>query len=184
MKSVVVLLVASLFSVPAFAEDMSDFDIGKKKVVKHYQVTKCVAKDKCTVAEVTVFDKNVKDGEYYTQCSFLIKANKRFMMCDKTPSGPRVVEVVRYVPKVRVVTKTVTVKETKEVVKNFNRIQFMTGLAPVGVETQETEDRTIVTERKGLTFGVGYSRLLNEQVSVGLGIHTNKAFNLSLGFDF
>ena len=178
------VLGAMLATNVAYAEDMSKFDVNKRKAVKHYQVTKCEGggSSKCTVAEVTVFDKALSGKEYFTQCIFTEVGKKRFMTCDRNPTKP--IEVVKLVEKVKVVEKKVIVKEVKEVVKNKNRISFQTGMAPVGVESKETEDNTTVTERRGLTFGVGYSRLLNDQISLGGSIHTNKAFNLSIGFDF
>lgn len=91
--------------------------------------------------------------------------------------------------KPKVVYKTKYVKsEPKVIVKkaelNKNRLRLLGGYGPDGVSAEQQGPHVVAYEEKGMVIGVGYDRLITDEVSVGGQILNNSTYMLSIGLDF
>jgi hypothetical protein len=82
------------------------------------------------------------------------------------------------------VDKLVEVCSEPEKELNKNRIKGVIGAGPTGLKTNTEGTTTKVTSKFGPLLGIGYDRLLNEDISVNGQIMTNGTATLGLGLDF
>ena len=171
MKFLVGLLFFSV-SLGAYANPgvTKNTDLGKKKVTSHKQVTRCSG-EKCTVNSVTTFDKELKEANAYADCTISQKGVKRFQQCDTYKKKKK----AKVKPKVITKTKVVTKK---------NRLSVHIGGGPNGLEQTSYNNTTSVKESRKAYAGLQYQRMLNDELSVGASIFTNKSGTFSIGIDY
>ena len=148
-------------------------DLGKRKVVSHSQVTRCEG-DNCRINSVTKFDKVLKkEGTSYGECVFSDNQGARFSQCDLSPKKKKPKAQVKTVVKTKVVN---TIKK--------NRIQVHVGSGPAGLSEDSSNNRATITQERAFLIGGQYTRLLEDDLSVGVAAFTNKSITLSIGFDY
>ena len=173
---VILVAVSVLFSPLAFANPgvTKNTDIGKRDVESHYQVTRCEG-EKCTINSVTKFDKKVdKKKVSFGECVFSEESNMRVSQCKTSPKKKK---KVKKQPKSKIV-----VKEKK--MQKKNRLQFHLGYGPTGLERESDNNATSVSEDMDVVVGAGYSRLLDDTVSLGISVYSNKTVTATFGIDY
>jgi len=144
-------------------------DIGKRDVKSHYQVTRCESNGECTINSVTKFNKKSQGKKIFSgDCVWNEVDGMRVQECKTKPN----------LKKKRIVKRKV-VKELKK-----NRIQVHLGYGPDGQTVDEDSNNTVVKERRRAVGGLQYTRLLNDDYSIGLTGFTNKTVTLTFGIDF
>jgi hypothetical protein len=153
-----------------------DTDIGKRKVKSHSQVTRCEGSG-CTLNSVTRFDngynpKSRPGGKttYFGECNFSEEGGKRYEHCKLTKKKKT---------KVKTVVKEKVVDGTKN-----NRLQIHVGYGSDGLEVDESNNKTIVKEKRKVIFGLQYTRRLNQDFNVGISAFTNKSATATFGIDY
>lgn len=73
--------------------------------------------------------------------------------------------------------------EPKRIYKK-NRLRGLIGVGPNGVGLSTTPNTATVFEERSLVLGLGYDRMLNEDLSLGVQVQTNETYLLSIGVDF
>lgn len=167
----IILLTALLFSGLAFGNPgvTKNTDIGKRGITDPHQVTRCKG-DSCKINTITKFNKKTSKKKIsFGECVFLEESNMRVSECTTSSKKKK--------PKVKTVTKI------KKVQKK-NRLQFHVGKGPKGLKRKSNNNKTVVSEDMGAVVGMGYSRLLNEEVSVGATIFSNKTATFTFSVDY
>lgn len=172
MKRIIVLsaffLCGTAFANPGVTKNT---DIGKRDVKSHNQVTRCEG-DKCTINDVTKFNKSVKGKKIYRgECVFNEVDDMRVSQC-KT-------DVKKRKAKTKTVIKERVIDNTKK-----NRIQLHIGYGPDGLDADEDNNKTSVEERRRVIMGFQYTRSLKDGISIGGSVFTNKTVTATLGFDY
>lgn len=156
-------------------------DIGKNKVKRHHQVTWTCDDNTgtCSTARFEEFQKPMKDERYRQICDVVVRENKRYMSCTTT-------NVAVVAAGDSTTSKKPKQDQTIELWRpaSPNRISLHVGRGPSGLKYKESNDYTEVKEDMSLVLGVGYSRVIYNNLSLGVSIYTNKSVMGTLGFDF
>jgi hypothetical protein len=148
-------------------------DIGKRKVERHYQVTRCEG-DSCKINTVTEFNKGTSEKKiYYGTCNYSEEGKLRVSECETSPKKK----------KAKVKTKTVVKEKVVDTTKK-NRIQLHVGYGPAGLKADEGNNETVVKEDRKAILGLQYTRKLNNRWNVGGSVFTNKSATISIGLDY
>lgn len=65
-----------------------------------------------------------------------------------------------------------------------NRVRVLGGVGPNGLETTRSASQATVTTTSGAVGGIGYDRLITDEVSVGGAALNNETYLLNIGLDF
>jgi hypothetical protein len=83
--------------------------------------------------------------------------------------------------KTKIVEKTRIVEKT---VYKKNEVRLLGGSGPKGIEVNSAPGGVTVDEERGLILGLGYSRMLSHDFSLGADVFNNETVLLELGFHF
>ena len=96
----------------------------------------------------------------------------------------KVVKLGTNCTKTKVVTKTKTKVIKKNICKSKNRIKYSIGAGKHGLTRKYRDGSHVVEDRTTPVVGFGYSRKVDDVLSIGGTIHTNQTTTLDLGIDF
>jgi len=163
--------IIALSSSFCFANPMvkQNTDLGERKVTSHNQVTRC-EDGKCVINSVTTFDKSTKKAVSYAECTIADDKNQRFSQCETMKKKKKMVK--------KVVVKAVESKQKK------NRIQVHAGAGPDGLYEKTDNNKTSISENLKPIVGLQYSRVLENDFSVGVSGFSNKSLTFSIGIDY
>lgn len=127
-------------------------------------------------ATITV---KLKNGKEYTFSANTHAVVTRASSNKKKP--PIVIEKTLVVEKAveKIVEKRVEVSN-----KTSNRVRLLGGVGPTGVEAEKRGQSIVVSPLYGPVGGLGYDRMIKNNVSVGAQIMSNGTGALGLGLDF
>jgi hypothetical protein len=160
-------------------------DIGRNKVKRHHQVT-WTCEDStgtCSTARFEEFENPMKDERYRQICDVVVRDNRRYMSCTTTKATASNTEDGSQNNKgTSKDTGVATARTWKP--SGPNRLSLHVGWGPTGLEYDEKGEYTKVKEDMNLVLGVGYSRVVYKNMSLGVSIYTNKTMTGTVGFDF
>lgn len=132
-------------------------------------------------AGVITVQENGRTKTYDTADYLVIKRRPKKKKLVAKPQAKPASQVAQAPEKPKFIREVVT---QTEFVTLKNRIRVMGGLGPNGIAVDGGPSAYDVTPSQRLVGGIGYSRLLNDSVSLDAQVLTNKTYTLGVGLDW